>query len=109
MTKQNNLLRLFNLRDIAKRALQGAGVAFVLVTIIVLSTIRYELGPKIGIPMLTFSFGGACGGVFYAIADQLRQRNGWNKVVVNSICFVVYIISLWFWFIPGLAFVGLWD
>lgn len=93
--------------SLAKRALQGAGIALVLISIFLLKA--GEPDPNPGWPKLWFirpliivPFAGAMGGVFYYFMDYLRYQGGWRKLLANVLSLVVYIIGLWMGTILGL-------
>lgn len=104
---QTNLFSKFLLR----RALQGAGIAFVLISIFLLgaATGNMHAGSWILVPLTVVPVGGAFGGAFYSIMDLLRHQGGWKKVLANISSVLVYFISLYLSLILALYAVGLWH
>jgi hypothetical protein len=109
MTWQNELQRGLNSRFLLIRALQGAGIALVLLMIFLLLPKNIVYGSWVLWPMLTVAIGGACGGIFYHLTGFLRSQGGWIKVAVIILCVLVYIVGLWLSLVYGLSVVGLWD
>lgn len=105
MTAQNELMHH---KSLGTRALQGAGIALVLLIIFLLSVTGID-GEWVFLPMFTVSVGGACGGVFYYLMAPLRRQGGWKKVLANVICFFVYIAGLYFSLIAALNVTGHWS
>ena len=96
-------------KSLAVRALQGAGIAFVLVSIFLTTFIGSGIGFQILLPMATTAIAGACGGIFYYLMDNLRYQGGWKKVVANIICVLVYIPALWISMVFAFAITGHWN
>jgi hypothetical protein len=108
MTQQNDLQQVLFSRSLGKRGLQGAALAFLLVMILVLT------GPGLDenwvlIPISLVTIGGACGAIFYHVADYMRQQRGWSKIWINILCTLVYIAGLYLSLVYALSLVGLWD
>lgn len=57
-------------------------------------------------PLAIVTFAGAAGGLFYHLMGRFRSPGGWQKVLVNVLCLLVYIVGLWLGSILGLA--GTW-
>lgn len=109
MTQQNSLWNIIVSPALWKRALQGAGLAIVLLATFLTIVGAIDDGTWVMVPMLTIAIAGGCGGIFYHLANFLRIQNGWNKTVVVAICVIVYCIGLWLGLVYGLSLVGLWD
>jgi hypothetical protein len=113
MTTDNQLPQSFNLHAVAKRALQGAGLALALVVsflaFVLIAAEDARLGIWVLTPMLTVTFAGACGGIFFHLLSPARRNGGWKKAVANTASFLVYIVALYLSLVIGLAIVGLWD
>ncbi len=90
-----------------KRALLGAVIAYVLITVFLLVPgIRPNPGwPKFWVvrPLLVVPFAGAMGGIFYHIMDAMSNQGGWKKTVAVAVSFLVYIVGLWLGTVLGLA------
>jgi len=111
MTWQNEIQQLLFSKTLFKRALQGAGIAFVLISIFILGTLAADAksGSWVLIPMSAVTVGGAFGGAFYFIMELFRHKGGWKKVVVNIISVLVYFLTLYFSLILALNAMGLWN
>jgi len=111
MTWQNEIQQLLFSKTLFKRALQGAGIAFVLISIFILGTLAADAksGSWVLIPMSAVTVGGAFGGVFYCIMELFRYKSGWKKIAVNIISVLVYFLTLYFSLILALNAMGLWN
>lgn len=114
MTITNHFRQHFNPSILGKRALQGAGIALVLVTLFmtflaVFSEGELNLRIELIVPLLTVTFAGACGGVYFYLVDFLRKNGGWKKALANISSTLVYIVGLYMSLVIGLALIGLWD
>jgi hypothetical protein len=110
MTQNNELLgQPVHPTSLGKRAGQGAGIALLLVVIFLFSGEDIIYGVWVFLPMITVAVGGAFGGICYYLMDHLRYQGGWKKVLANSSCLLVYIISLWLSLIAALNVTGHWD
>lgn len=102
----NSTTQLLNAATIGKRALVGAGIAYVLITLFLLvpGVTTSSSWPKFWMikPLLIVPLAGALGGVFYHLMDTLRIQEGWKKVVANVVSLIVYIIGLWLGTVLGL-------
>jgi hypothetical protein len=108
MTGENQLQRNTHAASIGKRALQGATIAVILLTVFFLGA---EARPEVRLllPMGAVAISGACNGVFYYLMDRMRQQGSWQKLVANVICVVVFFFSTWLSLVFALAMVGLWH
>lgn len=105
MPQQRELQRLLHPTSLGKRALQGAGIAFVLIAVFLLKADEPDPAwHKLWMlrPLLVVSAAGAAGGVFYYFMDYLRYQKGWKKVLANVASLIVYIVGLWLGTILGL-------
>jgi len=91
--------------SLGKRMLLGGSLALILISLFLLSSggSNPEWGKFWMIrPLLTVTFAGAVGGAFFYVMDGFRYRNQWNKIGVNILCLIVYIIGLWMGTVLGL-------
>ena len=97
--------------SLPKRLMQGALLAFILITIFLLTTGKAD--PTWGKfwmirPVVIVTAAGAVGGAFYYFMDLLCYQGGWKKIVAIALSVVVYIFGLWIGTILG--FDGtMWD
>jgi hypothetical protein len=85
--------------------LHGAGIAFVLITVFLISAGEGDPScPKLWWikPMLIVPVAGVMGGVFYYFMGHLRYRGGWIKILAIIMNFIGYIIALWLGTVLGL-------
>jgi hypothetical protein len=110
MNRQNELLHILRSRLLIKRALQGAGIAFVLICIFLLAVIgNVVIEAWLLVPIGAVTVGGALGGVFYFVMDILRSQGGWKKIWANVISIFVYLVLVYMSLILALSAIGLWD
>ena len=111
MIRQSELLEFLQTIKPGKRALQGGGIALLLINLFALATSgrSYEFHAWLLVPMGMVTVGGACGGLFYAVMEPCRNRGGRTKLFINILCFVVYVTGLYLSLILGLSFTGQWD
>lgn len=111
MTWQNELQQILQPKILIKRALQGAGIAFILISVFILGAVSADghLSFWVIWPILAVTAGGACGGVFYCAMDLLRNQGGWKKAVANVLSVLVYIVALYMSLILALNEMGLWH
>jgi hypothetical protein len=105
MYNQDQLKRPLHTAPIVKRALQGAGIAFVLISLFLLAAGEGNPEwPRFWFirPLLVVPFAGAVGGGFYFFMDHLRYQGGWRKVIANIASVIVYIFGLWMGTVLGL-------
>jgi len=76
MTWQNEIQHHLFSKTLLKRALQGAGIAFVLISIFIIGALTAEAksGSWVFIPIVAVTIGGAFGGAFYCIMDLFRHQ-----------------------------------
>lgn len=111
MTLQNDLLQLLRSRTLITRALQGAGLGLLFITIFILGALAANVnaGTWMFLPMAVVTVAGAFGGIFYCLMDLLRKEGGWKKLLANVTSVLVYFVILYFSLILGLSVVGLWH
>ena len=118
MTTPNELQHGVPNTSIGKRALQGAGIALVPVTIF-LSIIFPIGGVLVGktfwrvawefLPLVNVAVGGALGGIVYSLMVQVRLPRGWKKVLATIFRIMIYLVLLWFTMIVGFSVTSQWD
>ena len=106
MIKQNEINQILQSKYLIKRALLGAGMALVMVSLFLVRELD-EMWSLL--PVTAVTLAGAFGGVFYHIADHLRQQKGWNKILINIFCALVYLAALYMSLVLALAITGHWD
>jgi uncharacterized membrane protein YdfJ with MMPL/SSD domain len=109
MTWQTELQHLVYSKSFRKRIAQGAGIALVLVCVLLLILSRGNIGPLMLVPMAFVSLGGALGGAFYSLMDLLRIQGGGQKIVANVLSMLVYVVLLYGSLIYALSLTGHWD
>jgi len=106
MTQQNELQNEpIHAASVGKRMLQGAGIAFILISAFLLSAGEPDPSwPRLWMlkPLLIVPLAGALGGVFYFNMDHLRYQGGWRKILANIVSLLVYILVLWLGTVLGL-------
>lgn len=118
MNAKNELQYSLHNNSLGKRALQGAGIALVLV-IIFLSIIFPIGGVLVGkkfwqgvwefFPLVTVTVGGALGGIVYYLMVQVWYPSGWKKVLATIFSILFYIVLLWLSLVAGFSATGQWD
>ena len=114
ITEQHPIHPSIHPYSLVKRALQGAGLSFILLSGF-LMVIYFTSGGDVGLgimiflPYATVTLGRTFGGVFYYLMDYLRYLVTWQKVVANIISFDVYFVSLWLSLVFALSITGYWD
>ena len=111
MNANNESKQSVHPKSLVKRALQGAGLAILLAMPFTFLIIREidDLGILVFLPMLTTAVGGSIGGIFYYLMDNFRKDERWNKILVNIICLIVYIITFWISLVFAFSITGHWD
>lgn len=106
MTQQNHSSKQsLHPASVDKRMLQGAGIAFVLISIFLLGVDEPDPDwPKLWMlrPLLIVPVSGALGGIFYYFMDHLRSQGGWIKVLAYLLSLLGYLVILWMGTILGL-------
>lgn len=107
MTQSNSLSPLLlNPTTIAKRALVGAVIAYVLITLFLLvpGVTVSPNWPKFWMvrPLIVVPLSGAMGGIFYYFMEVLVSRQGWKRMVAVIVSLFVYIVGLWLGTVVGL-------
>lgn len=105
MHHQNELQQPLHAASWGKRALQGAGIAFVLIALLLLAAGEPNPAwPKFWMirPLLIVPAAGAVGGLFFYFMDGLRYQGGWKKILAHIISLLVYLVGLWLGTVLGL-------
>jgi len=113
MTQSNNLTtEAVHTATIGKRALIGAAIAYLLITLFLLvpGVTTDPSWPKFWVikPLLIVPLAGAIGGIFYHFMDAFCNKEHWKKILGNVVSLIVYIIGLWLGTVLGLNGT-LWD
>jgi hypothetical protein len=110
MTTQEQLPQSVHPKSLGFRVLQGAGIAFTLLSILILITAGKDFKMQwLPLPLIFVTLAGAGGGVLYYLLDPFRVEGGWKKVVTNIICFLVSFVACYLSLVLALAQIGLWD
>jgi hypothetical protein len=118
MNAKNELQYSLHNNSLGKRALQGAGIALVLV--IIFLSIIFSIGDVLVgkefwqgvwefLPLVTVTVGGALGGVVYYLMVEVWYPNGWKKVLATIFSILFYIVILWLSLVAGFSATGQWD
>ncbi|WBL21631.1 hypothetical protein [Zunongwangia sp. HRR-M8] len=91
----------------SKQAVTGAGIALLLLAVILL--IVGEIKSWVYIPIITTSIGGACSGLFYYLAHDLFFKDHKYRNIINLFCRFCFLVIFWLSLVFALARVGLWD
>jgi hypothetical protein len=111
MTWQNELQHILLSKTLIKRAIQGAAIALVLITVFILGalTANANIGNWVFIPMAAVTVGGAFGGAFYCFMGLLRNQGGWKKFLANVVSVLAFFVMCYMSLILALNALGLWD
>jgi hypothetical protein len=111
MSTFQELLSNLDFRAISKRAWQGAAIAFALLATWVMLLIAKgeDFGLWVALPFTTVTLGGAGGGVFFSLVEQLWQTSGWSKVFAITLSIAVYLTIFWLSLVFALSLRGDWD
>jgi hypothetical protein len=105
MYLQNHFMTI-EWKPLLKRALIGAIIGFVLMSLFLLSVKHPNPEwPKLWMirPLIVIQFAGAAGGVFYYMMDPIRKQGGWKMILANFASLVVFIVGLWMGMVLGLV------
>jgi hypothetical protein len=108
MTAQHEFQQGLPHKSLGKCALQGAGIALVLMVIFLLF-IGLVAGVWVPLPMITATAGGALGGIVYYLMVQVWYQSGWKKILATIVSILVYIVLFWFSLIVAFSITGHWD
>jgi hypothetical protein len=105
MTQTENLTTSFDGGALIKVMLIGAVVGIIPMAIFLLGVNNPD--PSWGNtwiikPLVMVPLAGATGGTFYYFMQLLRNQYNWNKILVNVLCFVVYIVGLFLGSVLGM-------
>jgi hypothetical protein len=103
MTSSNNITIS---RSLVRRMLIGAGIAFVIILLMVLGVDdpkpdwhkTWWIRPIVITPLA-----GAGGGFFFHFMFELGKEGTWKKIAVALIGIIGYVIALWMGIVLGLA------
>lgn len=111
MNFQSELLTVLRSKTLIKRALQGAALAFLLMSIflIVVKKGRVDFEPWEFLALASVTVGGACGGIFYNVMDIFRIQGGRKRLLANIVSVLVYIVGLYLSLVLSLNATGQWD
>jgi len=93
---------------LGKYALQGAGIALVLVAIFLLFLLLVG-DVWIFEPLLTVTIGGALGGLVYYQMVHKWFPNGWKRILATSLSVLIYFALLWGCLVLTFSATGHWD
>ncbi|WP_460914260.1 potassium transporter KefB [Spirosoma areae] len=105
MYEQNELKQPIETASLGKRALLGAGIALVLISIFLLNAGEPNPNwPRLWMikPLLIVPLAGALGSVFSYFMNHLPHQKSWRKALINIVSLIVYIIGLWLGTVLGL-------
>ena len=111
MTPDTATTQTIHATSLGKRMLQGAAIAFALISIFLLGVDEPKPEwPKLWMakPLIIVPIAGAMGGAFYYLMDHLRYQGGWKKALAYIISLIGYIVILWVGTVLGLNGT-LWD
>lgn len=111
MATFQELLDGLDFKVIFQRAWQGAAIAFaILATWLMLLIAKGEdFGLWVALPFSTVTLGGAGGGIFFSLVEQLWKTSGWKKVLAILISVAVYLASFWLSLVFALSLTGDWN
>jgi hypothetical protein len=111
MSTFQELLNGLDFKAIFKRAWQGAAIAFALLAtwLMLLIAKGEDFGLWVALPFTTVTMGGAGGGVFFSLVEQLWHTHGWRKVFARTLSIAVYLVIFWLSLVFALSLRGDWD
>jgi hypothetical protein len=102
--QSNSTTQTIHTALLRKRMLQGAAIALIPITVFLLNarpdpdwSTLWMIRPLVIVPAA-----GAMGGLFYCIMSPLRGQGGWERIYVNILCLIVYVVGLWLGMVLGL-------
>ena len=118
MNARNELQHSLSNNSLGKRAMQGAGIAAVLV--IVFLSIIFPIGGVLNgknfwqgiwqfFPLVTATVGGALGGIIYYLIVKTSYPDRWKKILATIVCLLIYVLLVWLSLIAGFSATGQWD
>jgi hypothetical protein len=105
MYEQKELQRSSQRSALTKRALIGAAIAFILMSIFLMGVNHPNPAwPKFWYirPLVVLPFAGAAGGIFYHLVNPFHYGSPWKKILAAILCLLVYIFALWMGTVLGL-------
>jgi hypothetical protein len=111
MSAFQELFNKLDFKTISKRAWQGAAIAFALLAtwIMLLMAKGEDFGLWVALPFTTVTLGGAGGGVFFSLVEQLWQTSGWRKAFAVTLSIAVYLTIFWLSLVYALSLIGEWN
>ena len=111
MTWQKEIKQLLRSRALIDNAIIGAGMAFILVLILLLggSNNGIDFTLWMLLPMFAGAIGGAVSGAIYFLMAPLRKQGGWQKLVAIVTSGSVYLVISYMSLILALNAIGLWH
>lgn len=97
--------------SLARRMLIGGGIALIVISAFIISAGKGDPAwPTFWMvrPLIITPLAGAIGGLCYHLLDHFRVQGGWQRIAVNIIGVLIYIIGLWMGIVLGLDGT-LWD
>lgn len=105
MTRQHEIQKPRFSSKLLIRMLAGATIAFVLITVFLLQVDEPDPEwPRLWYirPLIVVALAGAAGGLFFHLMNRFRRKGGWQKIAINILCVIVYVIGLWLGTVLGL-------
>jgi hypothetical protein len=109
MTQQTKAMDILRALSFRKSVRNGAILALILVSILLLIISKGNIGPLMLLPMAFVSLAGGVGGGFYRLLDLIRQYGHTQKALANVFGIVVYLAGLYMSLILALSLTGHWD
>lgn len=110
MTWQNELLHVLQSKLLIKRAVRGAGIALLLVSIFLLIISKGHIGPLMLVPLSIVPFAGAVAGACYYIQLELfRNLGSWQRMLLNGLGVLAYLVVLFLSLVYALSLTGHWN
>lgn len=100
-----NAKQNLQINALLKRLLIAVALGWFILTLIFIG----DLGSWIFIPLLTSALGCIAGGLLYYFFVDLQNYSGWQRKVIQLLCFLFGFGLFWGSMIFGLSLVGLWD
>jgi len=118
MIARNHLSPVLSSKQLVRPALQGAGIAFLI--IIVFLSVIFSLGHGLSgktfraalwefFPLITATAGGAAGGIVYFLVARAWTPAGWVRVAATIAGLLLYALLVWISLVGGFAATGQWD
>lgn len=110
MITWSEVRQLLKPKSVFKPALIGAGIGLIFISAFLFPIGEFPEFNKMWPlrPVIIVPLAGALAGIFFHVMTYMRQRNGWNKILVGAICVLVFVVSIWMGVVLGLEGT-LWD